>query len=218
MALSARERLYNRLFKKVINRVNKAISEGYIPNQYFSTLTPKTGKITKRDIDKLKSYTERKIKESRGTFYQTKTGEIVSGKEGAKLQRSESAKKGWQKRKPLEHGKRLYQGVKDIIAEGIQQAHQSNNENQAGRCYRLNELLEGARADDEERLYKNLAKAGEIVIEKAQLYCVYDDSHKMGHSEFDVAYITLHNIITGNLMTMEETQEFEDDYDEEEDE
>lgn len=89
-------------FTKESNRIKKFISRaqkrGYVFPKSVLSLLEKPKQVRKSRIDKLKSLSAAELYK-KATFTNHLTGEVMTGTEGRKLERSLSAKKGWEKRK-----------------------------------------------------------------------------------------------------------------------
>lgn len=89
-------------FTKESNRIKKFISRaqkrGYEFPKSVLSLLEKPKQVRKSRIDKLKSLSATELYK-KATFTDPVTGEVMTGTEGRKLERSLSAKKGWKKRK-----------------------------------------------------------------------------------------------------------------------
>lgn len=89
-------------FTKESNRIKKFISRaqkrGYVFPKSVLSLLEKPKQVRKSRIDKLKSLSATELYK-KATFTNPLTGEVMTGTEGRKLERSLSAKKGWEKRK-----------------------------------------------------------------------------------------------------------------------
>lgn len=87
------------LWKKEIRRIERFQKRASKRGYYFpETIIPETPKrITKKALQRLKNITpEEQYKQA---SYLTKTGELISGTEGRKQERSEASKKGWRARR-----------------------------------------------------------------------------------------------------------------------
>ena len=94
--LTPNQRAYAHQIKLLQKRIATAEKSGF---RFFENVVPQTpDRIYKRDIERVKEIRGNRLYAS-ATALNEETGEIVSGIEGAKLKRKESAKKGQQTRK-----------------------------------------------------------------------------------------------------------------------
>ena len=87
------------LWQKEIRRIERFQKRASKRGYYFpETIIPETPKrITKKALQRLKDLTPEK--QYKQATYLTKTGELISGTEGRKQERSEASKKGWRARR-----------------------------------------------------------------------------------------------------------------------
>ena len=222
---------YRRELRKVLNRITKLQSEGYVINRRYipkekSEETLKKNGI-KREIERLKNYKESYIKNMKSTKYRTREGRMVSGSKGEEIQRSEAAKKGWRERRWREQinraetikiGDALVEAIRQEINEGLSQLSIIKNEEQkAGywsRCLLIRGTLGGELANDPEGLKLRLGKTNaSAAVERTQIACRYDRA--ASDAEAWSAALELLNILRGKKYTVQELKQIEEgEYDE----
>lgn len=218
---------YRRELRKVLNRITKLQSEGYVIDRRYIPKPKAEKNITRREIERLKKYKETYIKNMRTTKYRTRDGRMVSGAKGEEIQRSEAAKKGWRERRWREQvnrtetiklGDALIEAIRQEINEGISQISIIKNEAQKTgyweRCMLLRGTLDGELAEDPEGLKLRLGKTnGSVMVERTQIACRYDRA--ASDAEAWSAALELLNIIRGKKYTIKELQQMEEgEYDE----
>lgn len=93
--LTANQRAYAKEVKRIQNAVRRAEKRGY---RFFESVVPQTPKrITQQAIQRLKEITPNKIYD-KAQYLDENTGKVVSGIEGRKLERQESARKAQETR------------------------------------------------------------------------------------------------------------------------
>ena len=215
-------REYRRELRKVLNRIEKLQSEGYvIPSKYIPK--HKSEKyITKREIERLKKYKETYIKNMRGTKYRTREGKMVSGAKGEEIQRSEASKKGWRERRwreevnrtaTIQLGEALLDAINREIDEGIGQITMirdaSRREGYWQRCLLMRTTLNEALMDNREGLLLRLGRENETVaVERTQIACRYD----RGATEDEAwgACTEMLQILRGRRFTLRELAQMEE--------
>ena len=221
---------YRRELRKVLNRITKLQSEGYVINRRYIP-KPKAENASKREIrreiERLKKYKETYIKNMRTTKYRTRDGRMVSGAKGEEIQRSEASKKGWRERRWRERinryetiklGDAMVEAIRQEINEGLSQLSIIKNEEQkAGywsRCLLIRGTLDGELANDPEGLKLRLGKTNEsLAVERTQIACRYDRAAT--DAEAWSAALELLNILRGKKYTVQELKQIEDgEYDE----
>ena len=218
---------YRRELRKVLNRITKLQSEGYVINRRYIPQPKQEKKITRREIERLKKYNETYIKNMRTTKYRTRGGKMVSGAKGEEIQRSEAAKKGWRERRWRERinryetiklGDAMVEAIRQEINEGLSQLSIIKNEEQkAGywsRCLLIRGTLDGELANDPEGLKLRLGKTNQsVAVERTQLACRYDRAAT--DAEAWSAALELLNILRGKKYTVHELKQIEEgEYDE----
>ena len=218
---------YRRELRKVLNRITKLQSEGYMINRRYIPQPKQEKKITRREIERLKKYNETYIKNMRTTKYRTRGGKMVSGAKGEEIQRSEAAKKGWRERRWRERinryetiklGDAMVEAIRQEINEGLSQLSIIKNEEQkAGywsRCLLIRGTLDGELANDPEGLKLRLGKTNQsVAVERTQLACRYDRAAT--DAEAWSAALELLNILRGKKYTVHELKQIEEgEYDE----
>lgn len=218
---------YRRELRKVLNRITKLQSEGYVINRRYIPQPKQEKKITRREIERLKKYNETYIKNMRTTKYRTRGGKMVSGAKGEEIQRSEAAKKGWRERRWRERinryetiklGDAMVEAIRQEINEGLSQLSIIKNEEQkAGywsRCLLIRGTLDGELANDPEGLKLRLGKTNQsVAVERTQLACRYDRAAT--DAEAWSAALELLNILRGKKYTVQELKQIEEgEYDE----
>lgn len=218
---------YRRELRKVLNRITKLQSEGYVINRRYIPQPKQEKKITRREIERLKKYNEHYIKNMRTTKYRTRGGKMVSGAKGEEIQRSEAAKKGWRERRwrekinryeTIKLGDAMVEAIRQEINEGLSQLSIIKNEEQkAGywsRCLLIRGTLDGELANDPEGLKLRLGKTNQsVAVERTQLACRYDRAAT--DAEAWSAALELLNILRGKKYTVQELKQIEEgEYDE----
>lgn len=218
---------YRRELRKVLNRITKLQSEGYVINRRYIPQPKQEKKITRREIERLKKYNEHYIKNMRTTKYRTRGGRLVSGAKGEEIQRSEAAKKGWRERRwrekinryeTIKLGDAMVEAIRQEINEGLSQLSIIKNEEQkAGywsRCLLIRGTLDGELANDPEGLKLRLGKTNQsVAVERTQLACRYDRAAT--DAEAWSAALELLNILRGKKYTVQELKQIEEgEYDE----
>ena len=218
---------YRRELRKVLNRITKLQSEGYVINRRYIPKPKAEKNITRREIERLKKYKETYIKNMRTTKYRTRDGRMVSGAKGEEIQRSEAGKKGWRERRWREQinryetiklGDAMVEAIRQEINEGLSQLSIIKNEEQkAGywsRCLLIRGTLDGELANDPEGLKLRLGKTNQsVAVERTQLACRYDRAAT--DAEAWSAALELLNILRGKKYTVQELKQIEEgEYDE----
>lgn len=190
-----------RAFNTVLKRVEKLRGEGYIIPEH--AIPKKRKHINKQALSHLKSFTEKKIQETRGVKYETENGEIVSGKEGRKIQYRQRYQKG---RVKIKRGEAYIQGIIQQIEMSRNLAEQigtTSAQQIVQRADYLEQVLGWYDAYDHDELVERLSKhEGSYLVERTQTALKYPQDN-----EAEFAYVELQNIIRGRAMTMEEIQE-----------
>lgn len=199
-------REYKRVLKTVLKRIEKLQSEGYIIPERMIPKEKQSPNRIREEIKRLKKYKERYIKESRGVKYKTREGEIVKGKEGAKIQRSESAKKGWRERKSsrvnMLLGEACYDAIEIEAKESLQEAESDGDVNRKWRCL---DILDALHSEDLDTMYKRLASVNKTyAVERTQIACKYTSASSYG--EIMVAHMEIIQIITNEVISMSEME------------
>lgn len=218
---------YRRELRKVLNRITKLQSEGYVINRRYIPKPKPEKNITRREIERLKKYKETYIKNMRTTKYRTREGRMVSGAKGEEIQRSEASKKGWRERRwrekinryeTIKLGDAMVEAIRQEVNEGLSQLSIIKNEEQkAGywaRCTLIRGTLDGELANDPEGLKLRLGKTNEsVAVERTQIACRYDRAAT--DAEAWSAALELLNILRGKKYTVQELKQIEEgDYDE----
>lgn len=210
-------REYNRELNKVLNRIMKLRSEGYIIHERNVPKPKPEKKITPSELQRLKKYKESYIKNLRGTKYKTRTGKIVSGAKGEEIQRSEASKKGWRERKEREKRERfirlgdaLINSIRHEIAEGRAQIPMIKSQERAqgyhDRCNLLDGTLDIELSDRPGQLMERLGKVNEsVAVERTQIACRYDRGATEG--EAWSAALQMLGILRGQSLTMAELKD-----------
>lgn len=224
-------REYRTELRKVLNRITKLQSEGYVIHERYIP-KPKTEEYIKKnglkkEIERLKKYKESYIKNMRSTKYRTREGRMVSGAKGEEIQRSEASKKGWRERRWREQinrietiklGDALVEAIHKEIEEGIMQISIIKNDEQKqgywSRCMLIRSTLDGELASDPDGLKLRLGKTNEsVAVERTQIACRYDRA--ASEAEAWSAALELLNILRGKKYTVQELKQIEEgDYDE----
>lgn len=153
--------------------------EGYIiPEKY---VPKETTKISRTNLESLKQRTEYQLKRKRGVKYRTIAGTEISGKEGAKLQRSQAAKKGWRERREKKKetydlGYALIDGIQKEIDENRESAQFDRDYDRLNRCRMIQNELNNATSTEDSRnaLAQRLAQEnGSYVIERVSVALMY---------------------------------------------
>lgn len=218
---------YRRELRKVLNRITKLQSEGYVINRRYIPQPKAEKNITRREIERLKKYKETYIKNMKTTKYRTRDGRMVSGAKGEEIQRSEASKKGWRERRWREQinryetiklGDAMVEAIRQEINEGLSQLSIIKNEEQkAGywsRCLLIRGTLDGELANDPEGLKLRLGKTNQsVAVERTQIACRYDRAAT--DAEAWSAALELLNILRGKKYTVQELKQIEEgEYDE----
>ena len=218
---------YRRELRKVLNRITKLQSEGYVIHERYIPKPKSEKNITRKEIERLKKYKETYIKNMRSTKYRTREGRMVSGAKGEEIQRSEASKKGWRERRWREEinrtetiklGDALIDAIHKEIEEGILQISIIKNQEQKqgywSRCILIRSTLDGELASDPEGLKMRLGKTNQsAAVERTQIACRYDRA--ASEAEAWSAALELLNILRGKKYTVQELKQIEEgDYDE----
>lgn len=220
-------REYRKELRKVLNRITKLQSEGYVIHERYIPKPKAEKNITRKEIERLKKYKESYIKNLRSTKYRTREGRMVSGAKGEEIQRSEASKKGWRERRWREEinrtetiklGDALIDAIRKEIEEGILQISLIKNDEQKqgywSRCMLIRGTLDGELASDPEGLKLRLGKTNQsAAVERTQIACRYDRA--ASEAEAWSAALELLNILRGKKYTVQELKQVEEgDYDE----
>lgn len=220
-------REYRKELRKVLNRITKLQSEGYIIHERYIPKPKAEKNITRKEIERLKKYKESYIKNMRSTKYRTREGRMVSGAKGEEIQRSEASKKGWRERRWREEinrtetiklGDALIDAIHKEIEEGMLQISIIKNQEQKqgywSRCLLVRGTLDGELASDPEGLKLRLGKTNQsVIVERTQIACRYDRA--ASEAEAWSAALELLQILRGKKFTIQELQQIEEgDYDE----
>lgn len=220
-------REYRKELRKVLSRITKLQSEGYIIHERYIPKPKAEKNITRKEIERLKKYKESYIKNMRSTKYRTREGRMVSGAKGEEIQRSEASKKGWRERRWREEinrtetiklGDALIDAIHKEIEEGILQISIIKNQEQKqgywSRCLLIRGTLDGELASDPEGLKLRLGKTNQsVIVERTQIACRYDRA--ASEAEAWSAALELLQILRGKKFTIQELQNIEEgEYDE----
>lgn len=218
---------YRRELRKVLNRITKLQSEGYIIHERYIPKPKAEMNNPRKEIERLKKYKETYIKNMRSTKYRTREGRMVSGAKGEEIQRSEASKKGWRERRWREEvnrtetiklGDALIDAIHKEIEEGVLQISIIKNEEQKqgywSRCMLIRGTLDGELASDPEGLKMRLGKTNQsVIVERTQIACRYDRA--ASEAEAWSAALELLQILRGKKYTIQELQNIEEgEYDE----
>lgn len=206
------QREYEKEFKKYEERLSRVEEQGYTVKHKKSKLNvPK-----RKSIEQLKELNVKEIKESKGTTFTFTTPEgiqkTVSGKEGAKIQRSEAAKKGWETRRkkapPKESvGEILWNELYDIATENSEHPSLRIRKNSA----RLISILNRHRDEDSFRVLEQLNREELLSMAREAMHYNPKDN-----SSQNMALIELEILLSEKAMSMAEIQKREEEEDEEE--
>ena len=213
-------REYNKELNKVLKRITKLQSEGYIIHGRNIPKVKSGEKFNvKREIERLKKYKESYIKNLRTTKYKTREGKIVKGSKGAEIQRSEAAKKGWRERREKQRrermiplGEALLAAIREEIDQGMMQIPMiKDNERKDGyysRCLMIRGTLDTEMQNNPANLFERLGAVNNTVaVSYTQIACRYD----VGASEDEAwnAALQLIQILRGSNLAMNELKEIE---------
>ena len=219
---SALMREYRKELRKVMNRIMKLQSEGYIIHERNIPKEKSEKNITRRDIERLKKYKESYIKNLRSTKFRTREGKLISGARGEEIQRSEAAKKGWRERRwrdeinrqgMINTGDAIIEAIRMEINEGLTQIPIIKNDEQKQgywqRCIMIRGTLDAEEASDPEGLRIRLARVNStIAVQHTQIACRYD----VGASESEAwsAALELMVLLRGSRFSVQELQSMEE--------
>lgn len=115
--LTANQREYAYQVKRIKQAISRAEKRGY---RFTNDVLPqKPKRITQKEIQKLKNIKGDKLYE-KATYLNQETDEVVTGIEGRKLERQESARKGAETRKrKKQKQEQYYPNGGDIIADNV---------------------------------------------------------------------------------------------------
>lgn len=218
---------YRRELRKVLDRITKLQSEGYVINRRYIPKPKAEKNITRREIERLKKYKETYIKNMKTTKYRTRDGRMVSGAKGEEIQRSEAAKKGWRERRwrdwinrneTIKLGDALVEAIRKEIEIGISEIPLIKDYERAQgywtRCNLCRGTLDGELASDPDGLKLRLGKTNEsVAVERTQIACRYDRG--ASESEAWSAALELLVILRGKKYTVKELKQIDEgEYDE----
>lgn len=220
-------REYRKELRKVLNRITKLQSEGYVIHERYIPRPKAEKNITRKEIERLKKYKETYIKNMRSTKYRTREGRMVSGAKGEEIQRSEASKKGWRERRWREQinrietiklGDALVDAIREEIEIGISEIPLIKDYERAqgywSRCTLCRGTLDGELAQNPEGLKIRLGKTNQsVAVERTQIACRYDRG--ASESEAWSAALELLTILRGKKYSIKELKQMEEgDYDE----
>lgn len=220
-------REYRKELRKVLSRITKLQSEGYVIHERYIPKPKAEKNITRKEIERLKKYKESYIKNMRSTKYRTREGRMVSGAKGEEIQRSEASKKGWRERRWREEinrietiklGDALIDAIRKEIETGISEIPLIKDYERAqgywSRCTLCRGTLDGEIEQDPEGLKIRLGKTNQsVAVERTQIACRYDRGAT--ESEAWSAALELLTILRGKKYTVQELKQIEEgDYDE----
>lgn len=205
---------YDKEFRKIVKRIEKLESEGYIFDERFLPRYRK--KIDRAAIRHLKKFNEHYLKNLPSTKYRTRTGDITTGARGEEMQRSERAKKGartrsWKRqwremeRIRINQGDALIQGLYDIIYDSKNEASFNRDESRLRRCETLLAVLNTEVHDNKNKLSITLSYYNESYLMELAQQAVGYTGKVLAMTAMN-ALLELTQIISGQVMSMETLQ------------